>query len=494
MISKKILKPEKNIINLLGMLVLVLVLGFQPSESAQTQAPYPDPVPVQGPGACFQSMCFQNQTPSCGANDVRIARLDTYETIKACRYVGDTGIYSFKAQFVAGANARYDPTVWIASDGGDALTGSCYMDYLNPITSVSADEDLVNGFGPFPNLESTVTPTDTCGDIRQNQTVYKIIGPMQISCTADLLNNQQLSTVIGWDVNTNHQCTSGRCPDQQSKCKSDAAIVTINNLIVDLAITKVASTTAVLPGHSLTFTLTVENKSTVNMSTGYTITDLLPSGLSFVSSSPDVCESKVVTVGGTQRNKVTCVVENNLAAGATASPIVLTVKLSDPYVGTLPITNTACVVGNEPEYDGTFPVGNPQPSTLGDNCDDDNVITDVKLVSLSAHTQGTAILVEWETASEKDNLGFNLYRATSLSGERTKINASLIPSSDPGGNLGGKYAYTDIFDLKPNTVYYYWLEDMDMSGNLTLHGPTSTQTPVMLLLHRIYLPAIRGGN
>lgn len=492
MVSIETFKPKKNIMYLLGMLVLVLVLGFQPSESAQTQAPYPDSVPVQGPGACFKTMCFQNQTPQCGANDVRIARLDTYETIKACRYVGDTGIYSFKAQFVAGANERYDPTVWIASDGGDALTGSCYMDYLNPITSVKADEDLVNGFGPFPNLESTVTPTDKCGDIRQNEITYKIIGPMQIYCSAGLLNNQELSTVIGWDVNTNHQCTSGRCPDQQSKCKSDAAIVTINNLIVDLAITKVAPTIPVFPGDEFTYSLTVNNKSSINTSTGYTITDLLPSGLSFVSSLPDVCTSKVDTV--TLRDKVTCVVENNLPFGQTASPIQLTVKLSESYKGSFPITNQACVVGNEPEYDGSFPQPNPPASTLGDNCDDDNVITEVDLISFTAHAQRSAILVEWETASEKDNLGFNLYRATSPGGERIKLNTTLIPSNDPGGNLGSKYAYTDVFDLQPDTVYYYWLEDMDMSGKLTLHGPTSTQSPALLLLNRIYLPAIRGGN
>lgn len=484
MVSKNTLKPGKIIFTFLGMLLIVLVLGFQPSESAQTQAPYPPPVPVQGPGACFKTQCFPNQTPSCTANDVRIARLDTYVTVQPCRYIGDTGIYSFVAQFVAGANSRYDPTVWIANDGGDALTGSCYRDYLNPITSVIAHENLTGGVGPFPDLEAL---DDTCGDIRQNETAYKIIGPMAIYCSADLLNNQSLSTVIAWDINDKNLCTNGRCADQTSKCKAEKAIVEINNAIVDLALAKVASTEPVFPGDEFTFTLTVNNKSAFT-STGYTITDLLPTGLSYVSSSPAVCTKIIDTSTG--RDKVTCVVQANLGPVTTATPIVLTVKLGDEYKGPFPITNKACVQGNEPEYDGTFPLPTPPASTLLDNCDTDNVITEVVLLGFSAEAKDTHILVAWETATEKDNLGFNLYRATSRDGERIKLNATLIPSNSPGDMIGNSYTYVDIRDIAPETVYYYWLEDIDFEGVATIHGYVSTRTSGLFATNKIYLPSI----
>ena len=167
----------------------------------------------------------------------------------------------------------------------------------------------------------------------------------------------------------------------------------------------------------------------------------------------------------------------------------------------LQLENSACVNGFQYDpWGGAVDFYNEATGTIdvipasGNNCDDDNVITEVDLVSFSAHPEGSAIQVDWETATERDNLGFNLYRATSPDGERTKLNAALIPSFSPGGNLGGTYAYTDIFDLQPGTVYYYWLEDMDMSGKLTLHGPISTRSPAMLLLNRIYLPAILGGD
>ena len=41
MVSKNTLKPGKFLLYFFGMIVIVLILGFQPTESAQTQATYP---------------------------------------------------------------------------------------------------------------------------------------------------------------------------------------------------------------------------------------------------------------------------------------------------------------------------------------------------------------------------------------------------------------------------------------------------------------------
>jgi len=38
------------------------------------------------------------------------------------------------------------------------------------------------------------------------------------------------------------------------------------------------------------------------------------------------------------------------------------------------------------------------------------------------------VLLEWETASEINNIGFNLWRNTSEAGSYAKLNDSLIPS------------------------------------------------------------------
>ncbi len=63
------------------------------------------------------------------------------------------------------------------------------------------------------------------------------------------------------------------------------------------------------------------------------------------------------------------------------------------------------------------------------------VATAVRLASLTAQGSSRSVLVEWETASELDNLGFHLYRGVSADGPWTRLNASLIPGlgSSPEG-------------------------------------------------------------
>ncbi len=79
----------------------------------------------------------------------------------------------------------------------------------------------------------------------------------------------------------------------------------------------------------------------------------------------------------------------------------------------------------------------------------------------------------WQTASELDNRGFNLYRGVSPDGWDRRLNDALIPSQSQGSPAGFFYTWTDQADLTPGTTYYYWLQDMDLSGALTMHGPVS---------------------
>jgi hypothetical protein len=98
----------------------------------------------------------------------------------------------------------------------------------------------------------------------------------------------------------------------------------------------------------------------------------------------------------------------------------------------------------------------------------------VELASFAATAAGRAILLEWETASEVDNLGFNLYRAGSPDGPRAQINGGLIPARMPGSPIGAAYQFLDG-SVTPGITYYYWLEDVDVYGVATLHGPVSAK-------------------
>jgi hypothetical protein len=90
------------------------------------------------------------------------------------------------------------------------------------------------------------------------------------------------------------------------------------------------------------------------------------------------------------------------------------------------------------------------------------------------------VILTWKTESEIDNAGFNIYRADAEDGEYVKINASLIPAKGTTTE-GANYQY---IDKTPATgkAYYYKLEDVDMSGSATLHGPVSAGTWSLLSL------------
>ncbi len=97
----------------------------------------------------------------------------------------------------------------------------------------------------------------------------------------------------------------------------------------------------------------------------------------------------------------------------------------------------------------------------------------VTLADFRAEQAGDHVLVTWETASELDNQGFNLYRSTSDAAPETQLNATLIPSQSPGSAAGFLYTWEDRDGLTPGATYYYWLEDVSLSGATTLHGPVS---------------------
>ena len=82
-------------------------------------------------------------------------------------------------------------------------------------------------------------------------------------------------------------------------------------------------------------------------------------------------------------------------------------------------------------------------------------------------------MTTWETASELDNRGFNLYRGTSPDGWDRQLNSTLIPSQSQGSPSGFVYTWEDRAGLVAGTTYYYWLQDVDTSGAMTLHGPVS---------------------
>lgn len=118
----------------------------------------------------------------------------------------------------------------------------------------------------------------------------------------------------------------------------------------------------------------------------------------------------------------------------------------------------------------------------------DNVSTDwwirvpVSLVSFSATASGKAVTLQWKTAVEKNNIGFNVLRSTGREGQYLKRNAVIIASRSDG-----EYLFSDD-DVKAGSRYYYKLEDIDANGNVTTHGPIQIEVaqPNTFALHQNY--------
>jgi hypothetical protein len=116
-------------------------------------------------------------------------------------------------------------------------------------------------------------------------------------------------------------------------------------------------------------------------------------------------------------------------------------------------------------------------------------VTLVALASFTATPYDGYVLVEWETASEIDNEGFNLWRSETRDGQYVQLNAALIPARG-GPTLGASYTYEDA-DVTDGVTYYYKLEDVDTHGTSTFHGPVLARSSRVF---RIFVPLVVKGR
>lgn len=80
-----------------------------------------------------------------------------------------------------------------------------------------------------------------------------------------------------------------------------------------------------------------------------------------------------------------------------------------------------------------------------------------------------SVTLMWSTKSEVDNAGFNVYRTEKGDSEKVKITPSLIPAKG-SPTSGSDYLFTDN-GVKNGIKYSYTLEDVDIYGVSTEHGP-----------------------
>ena len=138
-------------------------------------------------------------------------------------------------------------------------------------------------------------------------------------------------------------------------------------------------------------------------------------------------------------------------------------------------------VGDNNQYDIVLDVNGNGFFDIATDFLDSNIAvgatTLVELTSFTALPKSGKVTLNWTTESEIDNAGFNIYRAETENGSYIKINAALI-STKGSSTQGASYEFVDN-DVQNRKTYYYKLEDIDLEGKSTMHGPVSA-TPRLI--------------
>ena len=147
-------------------------------------------------------------------------------------------------------------------------------------------------------------------------------------------------------------------------------------------------------------------------------------------------------------------------------------------------TNTAMVQDVEDIYD------NPA-NEEDDSVDIVDVPTAIELIYFRpGDVSEKTVRLEWATAVEIDNFGFNLYRAPVREQTRASL-VTFVPSRIKDGT-GASYVYTDT--VPSEGVWWYWLADVDTADRETFHGPIDVNVQASGFSHTIYLPLMLRGK
>jgi hypothetical protein len=146
------------------------------------------------------------------------------------------------------------------------------------------------------------------------------------------------------------------------------------------------------------------------------------------------------------------------------------------YMGHGGYIRKVCMSGDYTEeyFDGlTQDIYLTRQGTWSVNCDS----TLIELAIFRTIPQNHKIILEWSIESEIDNAGFNIWRAEAEDGEYIQLNDALL-SAEGSATQGASYEFIDN-DVKNRKTYFYKLEDIDLNGTSTMHGPVSA-TPRLI--------------
>ncbi len=120
----------------------------------------------------------------------------------------------------------------------------------------------------------------------------------------------------------------------------------------------------------------------------------------------------------------------------------------------------------------------------------DCATTAVALESASVSHSNEGVVIEWQTVSDLDHLGFHIQRREDRNPAWTQLTDTPIPSPSPGAPEGQHYHWTDSA-IADNAFYHYRIDGVDLQGNV---HPLHELTVVVGKPFQQWLPAILVAN
>ncbi len=356
------------------------------------------------------------------------------------------------ALVAAGSNITYTQTV--TNNGPATATTASFTQSTPPNTTFQSI--VIPAGWTCPTLPAIGgTGTITCND----GSALGIGAPNTVTFTIVLQVNS--GTPSGTNITDTVTATATNIVPGITSNTASATVTVASAGSADVAIVKTAAPNPVTEGTALSYTLSVTNNGPAS-ATNVTVTDTLPSVVTYLSAT--TTQGSCSEAGGT----VTCLL-GTMASAGTATITILSIP-NQPGV----VTNTATVTADQTDSN-TANNSSTQTETI-------TFPTKVTLQSISAHVGtdkngASRVVLTWKTGGEAHNLGFNVYRE--LNGNRVRMNPSVIAGSAllmSGAmprHAGRTYAWIDPTAGVAGASY--WLEDLDVNGTHTMHGPVAVE-------------------
>ena len=210
----------------------------------------------------------------------------------------------------------------------------------------------------------------------------------------------------------------------------------------------------------LNYTITVTNNGP-SRAENTVVTDTLPAEFTYDHATSPATSTQGTCAYNAGTRVLTC------AIGTLDNAEVETITVPGTVEGVFDdFSNTATVTQTETDRN------------LANNSSTSTIVilasTAIEMFELDAVQTPKGVTVLWQTSFETDNIGFNVYRSVA-GGVMEQVNEHLIHGSSlvkgRGNNAGRNYRLKD--NNAPAGFVQYYVEDIDIHGVRTMHGPVT---------------------